>query len=230
MKRRITLPIAFLLVSNVANAAPYVVGSVGAFESDSNCDPIYRSVTGGPDVNRCETNPIAPNIRIGYQWLSGPGIEASYIHTGDAKGHLYDDPLRFRTDGIYGSGTYVEQLQRQKNKTIALAATYSWDLTSNFSATAKLGVAISRSRSTIRLITNGSIPDAEQPEFTVDQTRSRHYIGADLRYKISPTTFATVSLDFFTLGCDRFRGGVQGSSAVAAKAKMLSIGVGRKFW
>jgi len=229
MNRKVALATSVLLVSKFAHAAPYLMGSVGAFESDSRCDPVYRSIVGGPDVTRCEKNPIAASLRIGYQWPSGPGLEAAYIQTSDAKGHLYDDPLRFRTDGIYGSGTYVEQLQRQKNRSIALAAIYSWDLTSNFSAVAKIGIAISRGRSTVELITNGSIPNAEQPGYTVEQTRSRHYLGADLRYQITATTFATVSCDFFTLGYDKFGEGVQGSSAVVAKAKMLTIGVGRKF-
>ena len=223
------LAVAALLASRLACAESYLEGAVGLFDSSSKCARLYTSVAGGPVLIRCEPRPTAAAFRVGHRWSSGLGIEAAFLQTDDVRGHFDEPNLRYTYEKAYGPGTYREQLQRQSNQSVALAATYTWDLVDSLSAVAKIGWATSMSRASITIRTDGRIPDIEQTAFTTERTRSRFYSGAELRYRVTDTAFATLSFDLFTLGYDRRYATDRGPSGLAARAKMFTVGVGTAF-
>jgi hypothetical protein len=223
------LAVAALLASRLACAESYLESSVGLFDSSSRCAKLYTSVTGGPALVSCQHRPMAIAFRVGHRWSSGLGMEAALLQTDDVRGHFDEPNLRVTYEKAYGPGTYLEQFQRQSNQSVALAATYTWDLADRLSAVAKIGWATSMSRSSITIRTDGRIPDVEQTAFTTERTRSRFYSGAELKYRVTDTAFATLSFDLFTLGYDRLYATDRGPSGLAARAKMFTVGVGTAF-
>lgn len=229
MTRHLLLICSLSFILHSAHAAPYVSGSIGGHQNDSECDPGFFSSAGVPDLIRCEKDSKAATVRAGYRWPTGPGVEVSYLYTGDTKSHMYDDAERFRVDITFGAGIYVEQLQQQRNRTIALSATYSWEFVDSFHVVAKLGVAQSNGRSTTAIVTNGPAPATINTWGALERTRTRPYLGAEIQYLLTSSDFVSVSFDTFALGYDKVWPGTRDPNTEAVKAKMISIGFGKYF-
>jgi hypothetical protein len=225
---RTLLYLALATMSQTTLAQPYVSLAIGVHSGDTRCKPGAVSPT-APDLLECTRRQPGYALRAGVVSTNGAGLELGFIDAGRLRSRFYDSQLSFNYNNDFGAGSYAYHDQSFRNHTYTLAATFALQLGAAWTATPKLGVALSRGKAVSTLEPGTGIPSARLT-FASDSWRKRGtYIGFAVQRNLTASTSVGIAIDSFPLGYDLIWPGSAIGQKQSGRTALASLFVTQSF-